>query len=143
MNKVEAMYVCDLVVNQASPNKGAVLHQGRHHCQHSFSLTLLLQVTEYDQLSVHDRALILEALVTIVANTELLRNHLRHLEPEGATPVLNRGAVMGHDSAGNIYHHLGGASARYTASCHFSWHLVQTNHVHVCVCVHVRVRVCI
>ncbi len=77
---------------------------------------LHLQVTEYNQLSVHDRALILEGLVTIVANTELLRNHLRHLEPEGATPVLNRGAVMGQDSAGNIYHQLGGPSARWGSS---------------------------
>ena len=69
-------------------------------------------MTEYEQLSVHDRGLILEALVTIVANTELLRNHLRHLEPEGATPLLNRGAVMGSDSGGNTYHQLGGQSAR-------------------------------
>ena len=72
-------------------------------------------MTEYNELSVHDRALILEGLVTIVANTELLRNHLRHLEPEGATPVLNRGAVMGQDSAGNIYHQLGGPSARWVS----------------------------
>ena len=60
-----------------------------------------------------DRALVLEALVTIVANTELLRNHLRHLEPEGATPVLNRGAIVGQDSAGNMYHQLGGPCARW------------------------------
>lgn len=73
-------------------------------------------MTEYNQLSVHDHALILEGLVTIVANTELLRNHLRHLDPEGATPVLNRGAVMGQDSAGNIYHQLGGPSARWGSS---------------------------
>ncbi|KAL0046805.1 hypothetical protein WJX82_010406 [Trebouxia sp. C0006] len=80
--------------------------------QDAVEAVLRLKVTEYNQLSVHDRALILEGLVTIVANTELLRNHLRHLEPEGATPVLNRGAVMGQDSAGNIYHQLGGPSAR-------------------------------
>jgi len=80
------------------------------------SVDLHLQVTEYNQLSVHDRAFILEGLVTIVANTELLRNHLRHLEPEGATPVLNRGAVMGQDSAGNSYHQLGGPSARWGSS---------------------------
>ena len=70
-------------------------------------------MTEYDQLAVLDRALILEALVTIVANTELLRNHLRLLEPEGATPVLNRGAIVGQDSAGNTYHQLGGPCARW------------------------------
>ena len=86
-----------------------VLH---HLTIRRLSFELHLQVTEYNQLSVPDRALILEGLVTIVANTELLRNHLRHLEPEGATPVLNRGAVMGQDFAGNIYHQLGGPSAR-------------------------------
>ena len=72
-----------------------------------------LQATEYDTLSVRDRALVLEALVTVAANTELLRKHLHHLEPEGSTPLLNRGAVVGQDSAGNIYHQLGDASARY------------------------------
>ena len=50
-------------------------------------------------------------MVTLVANTELLRNHLRHLEPEG-TPMVNRGGALGQDAAGNIYHHLGGQSAR-------------------------------
>ena len=59
----------------------------------------------------------LEALVTTVANTELLRNHLRHLEPEGSTPLLNRGAIMGRDAAGNIYHQLGGQSARCVLLC--------------------------
>ena len=72
-----------------------------------------MQMTEYDQLAELDRALILEALVTIVANTELLRNHLLHLEPEGATLVLNRGAIVGQDSAGNMYHQLGGPGARW------------------------------
>ena len=76
-----------------------------------------LQATEYTELSVLDRALVLEALVTIVANTELLRNHLRHLEPEGSTPLLNRGAIMGRDAAGNIYHQLGGQSARCVLLC--------------------------
>ncbi|KAL3145939.1 hypothetical protein ABBQ38_015299 [Trebouxia sp. C0009 RCD-2024] len=70
------------------------------------------RVTEYHELSVRDRALILEALVTMVANTELLRNHLRHLEPEGVTLLPSRGAIMGRDAAGNIYHQLGGQSAR-------------------------------
>lgn len=74
---------------------------------------LRLQMTEYHELSVPDRALILEALVTIVANTELLRNHLRHLEPEGVTLLPSRGATMGQDAAGNIYHQLGGQSARW------------------------------
>ena len=73
---------------------------------------ILSQATEYSELSVRDQALILEALVTLVANTELLRNHLRHLEPEGSTPLLNRGAIMGQDAAGNTYHQLGGQSAR-------------------------------
>ena len=72
-----------------------------------------MQGTEYDKLSVVDRALVLEGLVTIAANTELLRKHLHHLEPEGSTPLLNRGAVVGQDSASNIYHQLGEASARY------------------------------
>ena len=72
-----------------------------------------MQVTEYNELSMHDRALILEGLVTLVANTELLRNHLRNLEPEGTAPLLNRGAVMGQDAAGNTYHQLGGQSARW------------------------------
>ncbi|DBA80727.1 hypothetical protein WJX77_005653 [Trebouxia sp. C0004] len=82
--------------------------------QDAVEAVLRLKVTEYNQLSVRDRALTLEGLITIVANTELLRNHLRQLEPEGATPVLNRGAVMGQDSAGNLYHQLGGPSARGT-----------------------------
>ena len=69
-------------------------------------------MTEYHELSVRDRALILEALVTMVANTELLRNHIRHLEPEGVTLLPSRGAIMGRDAAGNIYHQLGGQSAR-------------------------------
>ena len=76
-----------------------------------------MQATEYNELAVLDRALVLEALVTLVANTELLRNHLRNLEPEGSTPLLNRGAIMGRDAAGNIYHQLGGQSARWALLC--------------------------
>lgn len=70
-----------------------------------------LQGQEYTTLSVHDRALILEALVNIVANTELCRKHLHRLEPEGS-PMVNRGGALGQDASGNVYHQLGGASAR-------------------------------
>ncbi|KAL3155854.1 hypothetical protein ABBQ32_012863 [Trebouxia sp. C0010 RCD-2024] len=80
--------------------------------QDAVQAALNLKVTEYHELSVRDRALILEALVTMVANTELLRNHLRHLEPERVTLLPSRGAIMGQDAAGNIYHQLGGQSAR-------------------------------
>ena len=98
---------CDAVTNQIAMTTFWNLYLWEPSC-----CCCGLQATEYTELSVLDRALVLEALVTIVANTELLRNHLRHLEPEGSTPLLNRGAIMGRDAAGNIYHQLGGQSAR-------------------------------
>lgn len=71
-----------------------------------------LQVGEYGELSGASRLTLLEALVSLAADTELVRGYLHDRSLEAADDKVSRGTPLGTDASGTRYFQLAAAAGR-------------------------------